>query len=128
MKKRLLIVDDDVDVLESLKLLLENSFDVCLSRNGNEALFEMDRGFHPDAILLDLQMPEMDGDGLVAELNRRGSKIPLLVVTAHWDPQAHPGMEGLEVLRKPFTYEQLREKLDRILTAAGPARGAHSTG
>jgi DNA-binding response OmpR family regulator len=120
MKKRLLIVDDDVDVLESLKLLLETSFEVCLSRNGAEALREMDSGFHPDAILLDLGMPEMDGAGFLGELKRRGDRVPVLIVSAHPDAENRGHDLGVaEVLRKPFTYEQLREKLDRAMRGSG---------
>jgi DNA-binding response OmpR family regulator len=126
MKKRLLIVDDDVDLLESLKLLLETSFDVCLTRSGPEAFFEMDRGFHPDAIVLDYYMPGMNGPEFLAELKRREKQIPVLVVTANWDAAAQsPDMADQEILRKPFTYEQLREKLDRVMRGSGggtPAR------
>lgn len=126
MKKRLLIVDDDVDLLESLKLLLETSFDVCLTRSGAEAFFEMECGFHPDAIVVDFYMPGMNGDEFVAELKRREKQIPVLVVTANWDAAAQsPEIAEREILRKPFTYEQLREKLDRVLRGSGdgaPAR------
>ena len=116
MKKRLLIVDDDVDLLESLKLLLETSFDVCLTRSAAEAFFEMERGFHPDAIVLDYYMPTMDGAEFLAELKRQEKLIPVLVVTANWDAAAQsPEVAEREILRKPFTYEQLREKLDRVL-------------
>jgi DNA-binding response OmpR family regulator len=120
MKKRLLIVDDDVDLLDSLKLLLETSFDVCLTRSGPEAFFEMERGFHPDAIVVDFYMPGMNGDEFLAELKRREKQIPVLVVTANWDVAAQsPEVSGQEILRKPFTYEQLREKLDRVLRSSG---------
>jgi DNA-binding response OmpR family regulator len=120
MKKRLLIVDDDRDLLESLRLLLETSYDICLADNGPQAFIEMDRGFHPDAIILDLVMPVMDGTTFLAELKRRGGKTPVLIVTASWDAAAlAPELAGLEILRKPFTYEQLREKLDRVLRSQG---------
>jgi DNA-binding response OmpR family regulator len=124
MKKRLLIVDDDRELLESLKLLLETSYDICLADNGPQAFIEIDRGFHPDAILLDLFMPVMDGTAFLGELKRRGEKTPVLIITASWDAAAlAPELAGLEILRKPFTYEQLREKLDRVLRGVG---GEHS--
>ena len=118
--KRLMIVDDDVDVLESLKLLLESYYDICLTRNGVEALMEMDSGFHPDAILLDFKMPEMDGPALLAELKRRGVSIPVLVISSIPDAAEKARELGLtEVLQRPFTYEQLREKIERVLKGPG---------
>lgn len=118
--KKLLIVDDDEDVLESLKLLLESYYSICLTRNGVEALEEMDRGFHPDLILLDLTMPEMDGPALLAELKRRGEKIPVLVISAVPDAAEKARELGLsEVLQRPFTYEQLRERIERMLKGSG---------
>jgi DNA-binding response OmpR family regulator len=119
MRKRLLIVDDDRELLESLKLLLETSYDICLADNGPQAFIEVDRGFRPDAILLDLIMPDMDGTTFLAELKRRGEKVPVLIITASWDAALAPELAGLEVLRKPFTYEQLREKVDRVLRSVG---------
>jgi DNA-binding response OmpR family regulator len=114
--KKLMIVDDDEDVLESLKLLLESYYSICCTRNGVEAITEIDRGFHPALILLDLKMPEIDRKALLAELKRRGEKLPVLVISAI--PDAAEKARGLgltEVLRRPFTYEQLREKIERLL-------------
>ena len=121
--KRLLIIDEDTDVLDSMKLLLESYFQVCLARNGVEGLTEMDSGFIPDAILLDLAET---APAFLAELGRRGQKIPVLALTA--DPGAATRAQELgvdEVLRKPFTYEQLKEKLERLLKSpGGPRSGA----
>jgi DNA-binding NtrC family response regulator len=114
--KKLLIVDDDEDVLESLKLLLEAYYSICCTRNGVEALEEMDRGFHPDLILLDVKMPKMDGPALLVELKRRGETFPVLVISALPDAAEKAREMGLsEVLQRPFTYEQLREKIERML-------------
>jgi CheY-like chemotaxis protein len=128
-RKRLLIVDDDRDALDSLKLLLETSYDVCLADSGLSALIEVNRGFHPDAILLDLLMPVMDGVELVRELRRLGIRAPVLVISA--DPEAEQKARDAgisEVLRKPFTYEQLKAKLDRILNCVGTPRSGGSLG
>jgi two-component system OmpR family response regulator len=62
----------------------------------------------------------MDGPAFLAELKRRGERIPVLIITASWDAATiAPELAGMEVLRKPFTYEQLREKLDRVLRSVG---------
>lgn len=119
-RKRLLIVDDDQDALDSLKMLLESSYDVCLAQGGVEALTAVNHGFHPDAILLDLLMPTMDGAELARELARVGINAPVLVISG--DPEAEQKARELgiaEILRKPFTYEQLKTKLERVLGGSG---------
>lgn len=128
-RKRLLIVDDDRDALESLKLLLESSYDVCLADSGAQALTEVNRGFHPDAVLLDLMMPAMDGIQLAREMARIGLKAPLLVVSA--DPEAERKSREIgdvEILRKPFTYEQLKAKLERVLRGSNTPRSGGGSG
>jgi len=123
--KRLMIVDEDVDALESLKLLLESYYDICLTRTGAECLMEMDSGFRPDAILLELGKPTVDESALLAELKRRGARIPVLVLSAQPDAEEKARELGLHaVLRRPFTYEQLKEKVEQVLKGPGgsPAR------
>ena len=118
--KRLLVIDEDTDVLDSLKLLLESYYQVCLARNGVEGLTEMESGFVPDGILLDLADT---APAFLAELSRRGLKIPVLALSA--DPGDVNRAQELgvdEVLRKPFTYEQLKEKVERLLKSPGGPR------
>ena len=118
-RHKIMIVDDDHDALESLKLLLESSYDVCLAQSGVDALTELNHGFYPEALLLDLLMPDMDGVLLAREMRRLGVKVPILVISA--DPEAERKAEEVgaaELLRKPFTYEQLKAKLERVLKGA----------
>jgi len=122
-RKRLLIVDDDGDALDSLKLLLESSYDVCVAQGGVDALAEIHRGFHPDAVLLDLRMPNMDGIELAHELARAGVHAPLLVISADPEAEAKAKMMGAsETLMKPFTYEQLKAKVERVLGSGDRTR------
>lgn len=128
-RKRLLIVDDDRDALESMKLLLETSYDVCLASSGAEALIEVRRGFRPDAVLLDLMMPAMDGMEVARALRDARVEAPILVISA--DPELErkgAEMGAVELLRKPFTYEQLRAKLDRVLRDGTPKGGGFLRG
>ena len=118
MKRRLMIVDEDVDALESLKLLLESYYDICLTRTGAECLMEMDSGFRPDAILLELGKPTVDESALLAELKRRGARIPVLAISAQPGAEEMARELGLHAaLRRPFTYEQLKEKIELVLVA-----------
>ncbi|MGE5177587.1 MAG: response regulator [Bacteroidota bacterium] len=119
-RKRLLIVDDEPDTLESLRLLLSPAYDVCVARNGAEALDEVNRGFHPDAVLLDLIMPTMDGLEMARELARTGLRAPILVISGDPEAERKAREAGIhEVLTKPFTYEQLKAKLERVLKTPG---------
>lgn len=122
-RKRLLIVDDDRDALDSMKLLLETSYDVCLADAGSTALEEVERGFRPDALLLDLMMPEMDGIELARDLRQSGLRAPILVISADPDAGRKATEMGAELLRKPFTYEQLKAKLEQVLGGGKPHSG-----
>jgi len=122
-RKRLLIVDDDRDALDSLKLLLEFTYDVCLADTGTEALAEFNRGFRPDGVLLDLMMPGMDGTEVARELRQSGFRGPFLVVSADPEADQKAATLGAELLRKPFTYEQLKAKLERMLGGGTPHSG-----
>lgn len=118
VRRRLLIVDDDPTALESLKLLLEAAYDVCIAPSARDALDEAARGFRPDAVLLDLLMPGMDGVALARELKRARMDAPVLVISADPDAERKARELGAELLRKPFTYEQLKAKLFEVVSGS----------
>ena len=71
-----------------------------------------DRG----CLLVDIRMPGMSGLDLIEELRRRGIHLPAIVMTGHTEETALARLETLNpigFLEKPFTLEQLKEKLDR---------------
>jgi len=83
-RHRLLVVDDDPDVVEMVRqLLAETSFEIAAAADGVEALEAVARQ-PPDAILLDLMLPRLDGFAVIEELRRRpaGRDIPIVVLTA----------------------------------------------
>ena len=84
-KKKILVVDDEKDVREFLKMaLLEAGFEVVLAEDGNVALEKIKKEI-PDLISLDLVMPHKSGAKLHRELSKHKewSKIPVLIVTGH---------------------------------------------
>ena len=111
--KHLLLVDDDDAILESLQLLLEDSYKVSLARHGAEALDRLER--EPfDAILLDLMMPVMDGEALVRELKRRGIAVPIVIGSAGANVRERAEqLEAMDWIRKPYDIEALEGKLAR---------------
>jgi DNA-binding response OmpR family regulator len=82
--KRILLVDDDVDFAEAVKLLLESrGHEVILAHNGKEGL-EKARTVEPDLVVLDVMMPEMNGYDVcvVLKADPRLSQIPVILLTA----------------------------------------------
>lgn len=86
-KKSILIVDDSEDNLEIIKLVL-NSYggEVDIAPNGYEALRRVKQKKY-DVILMDIEMPELDGFQLINELKRRKNSIPVVALTAHVLPE-----------------------------------------
>src|SRR5262245_48274299 len=116
--QRLLIIDDDAGVQKMLKILLEyERFEVVVASNGLAALHYLESQ-PPDLILLDLMMPQMDGQSFIAEMHRRGlcPGVPVIVLTA--DIYARSLIERMEVedwLMKPFHLTDLLHKIRRLL-------------
>ncbi|HEX9029165.1 MAG TPA: response regulator [Anaerolineales bacterium] len=87
MLTKVLVVDDDVEMMELLKIILEpNSFDVVTANSGYEGI-ERARQDKPDVIVLDLMMPNMNGWEVCKEI-RKFSRVPILVLSA----VSKPGM------------------------------------
>ena len=81
-KRKILVVDDEIDFLEMMRLRLEaNNYSVVTASEGNEAL-EKFRKEKPVAVLLDILMPGMDGIDVLKKMRREDSKIPIFIVTA----------------------------------------------
>src|SRR5437773_12576028 len=81
MRKRILIVDDDPDILASLAIIFQESYEVALARDGAEALRFLDEGPH-DVVLLDLMMPVLDGVAFMQELAARRAHVPVILASA----------------------------------------------
>jgi CheY-like chemotaxis protein len=84
-KKRILVVEDNIDTYELVQFILEkNGYETFLAMNGRDGVNAAQKQT-PDLIIMDLSMPEMDGwtaTGLIKQ-DARISKIPLIVMTAH---------------------------------------------
>lgn len=84
MKRKILIVEDDVQSIYMLTFLLEsNNYEVFQSNNGADGILKA-KMHHPDAIILDIQLPEMDGYKVTRELRatEEVKNIPIIVVTS----------------------------------------------
>lgn len=113
--KRLLIVDDDVEISKRLAALLEDRYEVSRATTGFEALAELEYG-PVDLVLLDLRMPGLDGRGFFTEMRRRNGEAPVIVLSA--DPgvrQAAREMGAQDYLQKPFDVEVLESLIARLI-------------
>jgi len=117
----ILVVDDDPDLREFLRLVLTSmGFEVTSAANGREALDDMD-GHDPDLILLDMKMPVMDGWEFCRALEGRDARPPIVVLTAAPDPAGRAAEVHAEGwLGKPFEIADLEAIVRRF--AKSPAR------
>lgn len=82
-RARVLVVDDDVALARMLRILFQSEgFDVVVAHDGQQAL---DQVVHqtPDLVVLDLQMPVLDGRGFFREFRQRGYRSPVLLLSAY---------------------------------------------
>ena len=81
MPTKILIIDDDADMIDLLKIVLQpNAFELTTAYNGQDGI-ELIRQFKPDIIILDLLLPGIDGLSVCREV-RSFSNIPILVLSA----------------------------------------------
>jgi DNA-binding response OmpR family regulator len=117
---RLLVADDSETVLLMLQRRLEmEGYDVVTATDGIEALEVLKEGASddPDLILLDAMMPKMSGLEVLEELRNSGSKIPVLMISAHLDAQGPDRMRKLgatDCIPKPFEWHDLIARIEEL--------------
>lgn len=113
----ILIVDDDRDILAVERAVLaEHGYAVREARDGAEALRQID--IEPPAmIILDVQMPGIDGPTFARELRTRLRRVPLVILTGAPDPKHEADRCNAEAyLRKPFHADDLLRLVERFST------------
>jgi two-component system, OmpR family, response regulator MprA len=122
---KILVVDDERAVRDSLRRALElQGYEVELASDGAEALARLAENGQPDAIVLDILMPGIDGLDVCRQLRRRGNSVPVLMLTAR--DAVGDRVEGLDAgaddyVVKPFALEELLARLRALLRRASPA-------
>jgi DNA-binding response OmpR family regulator len=119
-QQRVLLVDDDHEIVESVRFALEaNGFEVLIARDGNQGLAMAERE-DPDLVILDMMMPKRSGF-LVLEKLRRSRPVPLrvIMITANEGSRhkAYAEMLGVDdYIRKPFAMDRLMDSVKRLLS------------
>ncbi|HVY49413.1 MAG TPA: response regulator [Minicystis sp.] len=116
---RILVVEDDADLRESILSVLEEHYAVDGAHDGEEALARLNaHGF--DVVLLDLSMPRLDGTGFLVRLAEVGVDTPVIVTSAARDVrQRTTGLRVAAVLPKPFGMDALVAEIERVAAAQG---------
>ena len=126
MAVRILVVDDDRAVRESLRRSLSfNGYSVELAQDGLEAL-DLIASDRPDAVVLDVMMPRLDGLEVCRQLRSTGDDLPILVLTAR--DSVSERVAGLDAgaddyLPKPFALEELLARMRALLRRTSPDEG-----
>ena len=114
--KKILVVDDEVDLVKTIQFALEaEGYQVLASYNGEDAL-NQSRKESPDLILLDIMLPKLDGYKVcrLLKFDKQYKHIPILMLTAKTQQKDRLlGMEtgADEYITKPFDMEELTEKI-----------------
>ena len=117
---RILVVDDERAVRESLQRALElEGYEIELAADGREALARLENGEpQPDAVILDVLMPVIDGLEVCRRLRRQGNRVPVLMLTAR--DEIENRVAGLDAgaddyVPKPFALEELVARIRALL-------------
>lgn len=119
MEKKILIVDDEEDVLSSLRMVLENNdYDVTTVESGKDCIKEIERGFK-GVILMDIMMPGMDGWETIREIVKRGLMkgicIEIITGKGTFDREKMIGLQSFikDYHTKPIDIETLISSIKR---------------
>jgi two-component system, OmpR family, response regulator MprA len=121
---RVLVVDDERAVRDSLRRALElEGYEVELAADGAEALYRLESNGQPDAVILDVLMPGVDGLEVSRRLRSKGNTVPILMLTARTEVESR--VAGLDAgaddyLAKPFALEELLARLRALLRRMAP--------
>ena len=118
VRSRILVAEDDPGIRDLVRTRLELAgYEVMTARNGAEA-FSLVQEVRPAAMVLDINMPGLDGFGVLRGLKARGRTLPVLVLSARHaaeDVRLAVRLGAKDYLTKPFTDAQLLARVSRLL-------------
>jgi DNA-binding response OmpR family regulator len=122
-QRTILLVDDDHEILESMRTVLENKgYRILAARDGNAGLMIAEREV-PDLLVLDMMMPKKSGFLVLEKLRSRpGGLIPTIMITGNEGSRhrAYAEMLGVrDYIRKPFAMEKLVRSIEKVLGVKG---------
>ncbi|MDD3647897.1 MAG: response regulator transcription factor [Candidatus Dojkabacteria bacterium] len=115
---RILIVEDEIDLLEALKKgLAQKGYAVDKSTNGQDALYKFRMNDY-DVVLLDLNLPQIDGTEVCKRIRKKNSEIGIIMLTARGEIEDR--VEGLSIgaddyIPKPFSFEEVVARIEALI-------------
>ncbi|MBR2832804.1 MAG: response regulator transcription factor [Oscillospiraceae bacterium] len=126
MAKKALVVEDDINIAELLRLYLEkDDFEVTIAGDGGKGVAEFER-VNPDLVLLDIMLPVMDGWAVCREIRASDRKVPIIMLTAKGE--TFDKVNGLEMgaddyIVKPFEVKELIARIHAVMRRYDGAPG-----
>jgi len=116
MMKKIMVVDDNVSVLKQISILLESRYDTILAKSGDQAL-KIGAQEKPGLILLDIEMPEMDGYQTIAKFKEESwfGATPVIFLTSNQDEATKKRAfeyGAIDILNKPVDKEYLLNRIE----------------
>ena len=118
-RRRILVIDDELDIRESLELLLTGeNYDVDLAETGNGGLQKFEAGTY-DLVLLDLMLPDRSGLEVLADIRQRDTETPIFMLTAYGSVEVAVRalkLRANDYFAKPWDNEKLLIEIDRMIS------------
>jgi DNA-binding response OmpR family regulator len=124
-KRRVLVVDDDREILDLTQMILrDGGYEVRTQGSGESAAGDV-RRWQPDLVLLDINMPGMDGWEVLRllKVDERTSRVPVALFSIRYDVREKVvGLQqgAYDYITKPFSYDELLERISRIFERLAP--------
>ena len=118
MKPRILIVDDEEGIRESLRLILEQNYELLLATTGDECIDCIKNTTDVNLVLLDIKMPKIDGIQILKQLKQINPNIKVIMVTGY--KSVETATEAIKAgaadyIVKPFNSANILETINKIL-------------
>lgn len=117
--KKIMVVDDEPDLIYTVKDALKAEYEVIGANSGKQCLELLNKKQIPDLIILDIMMPEMSGWETYSRLKAKNiwKDIPVIFLTARTDMMARTagGFFGDDYIEKPFNRKEFKLRIDKIL-------------
>lgn len=116
MKKKILVVDDNKEFLEIIRMNLENDYELCLAYNGIEALENLKK-FKPDVVFLDIKMPKFDGISVLKRIRKVNKDLPVYILTVCSDKEHFESARLLNASGFIAKTEDMKQQIDNIISS-----------
>ncbi len=117
MNNRILIVDDEEGIRESLKLILENNYDLFFAKNGQECI-DVLKSEEINLLLLDIKMPKISGFDILKEIKKIKPFIKVIIVTGYKSVETATEaakLGAVDYILKPFSSQEILEKVKKFI-------------